>query len=584
VSAGRASLRTVLDRLANAVAVATATALVGCGGDGAASGAPPPSPDAGPCADAGAGGDRPREDPVDATRDAAGGAPTDLDAGPVRPPGRLVVNEAMPTPPDGETEWLELTVTGDGSASLGEYALVDDDPAHLPVPLPPGTLSPGAFLRVEASVLPYGLGRDDALHLLRAGERVDTLRWSAPLVARDRSVGRLPDATGSTVSLAPTPGAPNRALAASGGLFDPGHLRSVELSFTEGDWSAITADGAVGPVAATLVLGGADEAGARAVTVMRDPAAPDEWGLTFDADAPPIEGRTALVLLCPLVPLDALRDVVALETAADAGLVVPAAALASVRFQATAPRLCALREAVDPAFAERRLGPGVGLFRVRPPAADLVFRGRAPEAYDGLLPLNAAADPADVVDLVRALAAGDRGAYPAVLDLEATLRLLAFQALVADLSAYGGAATHLALAARAGRVTPLALGMPGAFGGSGCDCTAAERLSFPLGSPVCGPPVARPLVMRLLSAPALRDAYLASLRALLDGALSAARLAERVSAWRAVAATGPVPAGFAETFEGDVEARLEAARAQITAGLPPEPPASAACEAGPAAD
>jgi len=504
----------------------------------------------------------------------------DADVGPA-PVGRLVVNEALPVPPGDGSEWLELAVVGDGLVSLGDYALVDDDPEHAPVPLPAVTLAPGMYLRVDAAVaavpgvasLPYGLGRNDALHLIRDGERVDTLRWSGVLVAADRSVGRLPDGTGEPVSLTPTPGAPNRALADRDGLFDGDRVRAVTLAFSAGDWASISAPGAVGPVPGTLDTG--DGAGARAVTVTRDAAASDEWSLV------PVgavgSGEDALVLSCPAEPARALGDVVALEMAREAALVVPAATLASVAFPGEGPRLCALREAVDAAFATRRLSGSIGLFRVRPPAADLRFQGRAPESYEGLVALHEEADPADFIDLVRSLAAGDPAAYPVVLDVEETLRYLAFQALIVDLSGYGGQATHLALSSRAGRVTPMAVGMPGAFGAGGCDCTAEERLAFPLGSPTCGPPAARPLLWRLLSVAALRDAYLAHLRALLDGPLTTERLSARIAAWRAVAVLGPVPADFGAELAVFGPARIDAARAQVMAGLPPGPPVRAAC-------
>lgn len=518
---------------------------------------------------------------------AEAGLPAGADVGPGLV-GRLVVNEALPVPPEDAGEWLELTVVGDGPVALGDYAIVDDDPEHAPVPLPTGALAPGMFLRVDVvedaaagvASLPYGLGREDALHLILGGVRVDTLRWSAALVDRDRSVGRLPDGTGAPVSLTPTPGAPNRGFSPSGGLFDGDRVRTITLTFADVDWETISAPGALGPVPGTLDTG--DGAGTRAVTVTRDAAAPDEWSLAPVGGAGAGEG--ALVLACPAAPIRALADVVALETARDAALVVPAATLAAVAFPGTTARLCALREAVDAPFASRRLGASTGLFRVRPPAADLRFRGRAPEAYEGLSALHAEADVADFIDLVRALGAGDPAAYPVVLDVEETLRFLAFQALIVDTAGYGGEATHLALSAQAGRLTPLAIGMPGAFGFGGCDCTADERLAFPLASPTCGPPAARPLAERLLSVPALHDAYLAQVRALLDGPLATDRLSARIAAWRAVAASGPVPAAFGAELAAFGPARLDAARVQVMAGLPAGAPAAAACAATASAD
>lgn len=505
-----------------------------------------------------------------------------VDASPdAAPEGELRLNEAMPAPPEGQADWLELWVTGPGAVELGAYTLVDDDPDHAPVALPARTVMPGTFLRVDVTerpaagqlAFPYGLGRDDALHLARDGERVDTLRWSGAQVGPERSVGRLPDGAGEVVSLTPTPGAANQALAAAGGLFDPARLLAVVLRFEPAAWEALPSQA----VAATLTLG--EHLADHPVRVARDETTPATWVVTF-APARTVDGFGAFELHCGDDPADALREVLGLETARLFGLPAPEAVLAEVRVQADPARLCVVRERFDAAFADRRgLGPGESLFRVRPPASDLRFLGREPAAYAGLETLEGGASSADFVDLVRALNTGDPSAYDAVLDRDTTLRFLALQAVMADLSGYGGAATHLAFVGDAGRLTPCTTGMPGAFGGPGCACSAAEVEAFPLGAPTCGPLEDRPLLARLLTAPAWREAYVAAVRAALDGPLAPAGVDARLLAWRAVAARGPVAPGFSTAFEMAVRARLTAVRAQILLGVPPVAPPGAACRA-----
>jgi hypothetical protein len=283
-----------------------------------------------------------------------------VDASPdAAPEGELRLNEAMPAPPEGQADWLELWVTGPGAVELGAYTLVDDDPDHAPVALPARTVMPGTFLRVDVTerpaagqlAFPYGLGRDDALHLARDGERVDTLRWSGAQVGPERSVGRLPDGAGEVVSLTPTPGAANQALAAAGGLFDPARLLAVVLRFEPAAWEALPSQA----VAATLTLG--EHLADHPVRVARDETTPATWVVTF-APARTVDGFGAFELHCGDDPADALREVLGLETARLFGLPAPEAVLAEVRVQADPARLCVVRERFDGASVRARASSG----------------------------------------------------------------------------------------------------------------------------------------------------------------------------------------------------------------------------------
>lgn len=528
--------------------------------------------------DAGAGG---------AMNDVGLGGRPDPDAAPRPdaqsvPEGRLALNEAMPAADEGG-DWFEVVVVGPGSVRLAEYTVVDDTPGRAPAALPDRTLEAGAFLRIHAGddppdgavSVPFKLGRDDALALAHLGTAVDVLRWGEAEVGPDRSVGRLPDADGPMRSLRPTPGAPNQPLDLPTPLFDPGTLVPLAVTLTDADWAAFQAvPGPVEPVPVTLVHG---EDAPRDATLQRD-AVTGALLLELDPDrtGAALDGHRRLEVQCEAADPTGLREVLALEAARAFGVPAPEAVLTRFRLQDMPETLCTLRAAVDADFLARRFGGGA-LLRVAPPAADLVYRGRDAAAYVGLTalaPADAALD--DVVLLAAALNAGDPAAYPSVTDRDATLRTLLFAGAVADLSAYGGAGARLAMHSAAGRLQPVPMGMPGAFGGAGCTC--ADAVSLPVLTPVCGELSARPLIRRFQEPVVLREQALGALRELLEGPLAPETLEARIDAWAAVARTGPVGPDFERGLDervGErpglrpfVRARAVALRAQLTGERP----------------
>ena len=98
--------------------------------------------------------------------------------------GTLVINEIVAKDADGGNDWIELYVT-EGTISLGEYTIVDDDVDHELQELPDVFLTAGEFYIIEAideddecpdgsSCVSFKLGSDDAVTLLKNGDSVIT--------------------------------------------------------------------------------------------------------------------------------------------------------------------------------------------------------------------------------------------------------------------------------------------------------------------------------------------------------------------------------------------------------------------------
>ncbi len=137
----------------------------------------------------------------------------------------LVINEIVAGAVSGGSDWIELYAIGEGTVSLGDYSLVDDNPDRQAAALPALTLSAGEFFVILASsdppedgsdYVPFGLGSDDSVSLILDEATVDVLDWDEGAAPCGASYGRLPDGTGDGATLNPTSGAANESYSGVG--------------------------------------------------------------------------------------------------------------------------------------------------------------------------------------------------------------------------------------------------------------------------------------------------------------------------------------------------------------------------------
>jgi hypothetical protein len=125
----------------------------------------------------------------------------------------LVLNELVAQAPEGGADWIEIYNSGPTAVSLDGYLLEDSDPANRVV-LPTGLSVPsrGYLVLTQDVEFDFGLGRTDALFLMAPDETpVDSTSWLEPSADEGLSWGRLPNGSGSFMSLrSPTPGTVNR--------------------------------------------------------------------------------------------------------------------------------------------------------------------------------------------------------------------------------------------------------------------------------------------------------------------------------------------------------------------------------------
>ncbi|MBF7074260.1 CotH kinase family protein [Glaciecola sp. MH2013] len=135
---------------------------------------------------------------------------------------KLVVNEIVASPADGEHDWIELYALEDID-DVSAYSIVDDNEAHELQALPEISLNAGDFLIIQAideddtppedaHYVNFKLGGDDAVTLYLGSSIVSQLDWEDGDAPEGYSYGLYTDGTGSAQTMQPSAGEPNSEL------------------------------------------------------------------------------------------------------------------------------------------------------------------------------------------------------------------------------------------------------------------------------------------------------------------------------------------------------------------------------------
>ncbi len=132
--------------------------------------------------------------------------------------GLLIINEIVAKDKNGGYDWIELHNTSNESINLGDYSLKDDDSKDA-TDLPTAILESGDFIVIYATedvsgdfYIPFNLGSEDGVTLLKNGSAVDRLDWQEGKASRGFSYGLLGD---SPQTLTPTLASTNKSVSDS---------------------------------------------------------------------------------------------------------------------------------------------------------------------------------------------------------------------------------------------------------------------------------------------------------------------------------------------------------------------------------
>ncbi len=479
----------------------------------------------------------------DSDGDEDGDVEPDADEGPEPP--RLLINEVMTSPPEDETDWVELIAVGDELVNLSDYTLVDDQRDREPVALPDVTLEEGQFHVIIASreppdeetfYLPFQLGRNDSLTLARDGVEVDHLEWNEEDILRDGTYGRYPDGFGEDQPLDPTPGAPNVAYVGpehcnGDNVFLTDVVQEVRIEIEEEYWEEIRLD----PEAevfypANLEIGERrveeiafrtkGNSSLRTISDSGSVRFPFKIDINRYVDGQEFCDERMLNLSPGFLDPSYMREHISFSMARDFGIPAPRTGHVDLYVNDVHLGLYTLVEAVDGDFVDENFEPDNGdLYKAEPPGGTLVYvSSDRMSDYRGMdLETNEeTSDHGAFLEFVHQLNRGRLAELDRVLNIDETLRYLAFSTLLTNLDSYLGPGHNYYLYEQEGIFHVIPWDLNETFGTFNCRCNRPRLINHLIDEPTCGPLEERPLVARLFADEANIEAYHEFLQELLD--------------------------------------------------------------------
>ena len=460
-----------------------------------------------------------------------------------QPQGTLVINELVTSPVGDEDDWFELLVVGTDPVHLSEYTVVDANPDHSAAALPDIILQPGEFRVIQAvsdggdgsnESVPFKLGSDDSLTLSRGGHVVDSVDWPEGASPQGTSHGRLPNGTGLFQMLRPTPGAPNQSLETEvcTDPFPADRVIAVELELSEDAWMAIKAN----PKAeefheGDFVFDGnrVEDVGIRTkgnsslsfVTGMGSDRFPFKVDFNRYVAGQKFCGLGKVVLNNGFKDPTLIREHIAYRLAREFGLKASRTQFVDLTVAGQHMGLYTMVEPVDDDFfLNANFGNDKGdLYKPELPDGTLQHQGDSFQDYPSIQVENNedTTDHGAVLALIDTVNNGPSEGLSAVLDVDAMLRYIAFDALLVNLDSYTGNGHNYYLYEQDGVFTMIPWDLNEAFGNFSCGCDRQGIIDFLVDEPTCGPTAGRPLAAALLAVPEYRNQYQGHLSGLLDG-------------------------------------------------------------------
>ncbi len=453
---------------------------------------------------------------------------------------RLVINEVLYAPAGDDSDWIELTVVGEGSVELSDYTLIDDDPNHIAFTLPAGALGSGEYAVVTRQAdeggdgFEFGLGKSDSLSLKRGDDLVDEVSWSEDEPVPGAGYGRLPDGVGAWGSTNPTPGGPNQGWEQEvpvDPIFDTSRVISVELVLSADAWNAIRND----PMAEEYQSGAIIFDGTRVDNVairvkgnssLNSVARSASERFSFKVDVnrfvagQELHGIKKLNFNNGFKDPTLMREHLGYELVRRSGMPGSRTAFVDLTVAGQHMGLYVLVEQVDDEFLKRSFGNDSGdLYKPEPPSGQLGYRGAMIDGYPSIGVENNedTTDHSAFLRFIGVLNGQLDGRLDDVINVDAVLRNLALNTVMVNLDSYLGMGHNFYLYEQDGQFVDIPWDLNETYGNFTCQCDRDGLINLKIDEPTCGPIAERPFVSRLLANPDYVERYHAILRELVDG-------------------------------------------------------------------
>ncbi|WP_340677340.1 CotH kinase family protein [Paraglaciecola sp.] len=459
--------------------------------------------------------------------------------------GPLVINEVVASAVDDGNDWFELYNNSASPILLSNYQIIDSSDDIEPVTLPEITLAAGGYLVIFATdedpgsdYVPFKLGKEDELSLIKDDETVDYLAWQDSDVAKGYSYGLATDGSWTMNTLSPTQGTANQLP----DIYAQDVVESIYFEIDEDQWQDLL-DNALDEeyhlTSVTYKGVTLDEVAIRTKgnsslqSVYQ--AGSERFSFNIDVNeyvsGQKLLGMKKFVLNNMFNDPSYMREYIAYDLLAEMGVATPEHSYVNVYVNGELKGLYLLVEFVNEQFLAKHFNNAQGdLYKPDGTGSDLQYINADFASYSGVeLKTNEdSSDNGAFMDFVYAMEYGDA---LSVIEQDSVLRYLSVSVSLSNLDSYHGSLAHNYYIYEQDNVfSMLPWDLNESFGSFSQGCNNADIRELYIDEPTDGALADKPLVAKVLASSVNLETYHGYLNQLINGSLSSTAFAARVAA------------------------------------------------------
>ena len=471
-------------------------------------------------------------------------APTPVAANSLASHGPLVINEVVASAEDDGNDWFELYNNSASAILLSDYQVLDSSDDIDPVTLPEVTLEAGGYMVIYATdedpgsdYVPFKLGKEDELSLIKNDDTVDYLEWQESDVSQGYSYGLTNDGSWAINTLAVTQGTANQLP----DIYAKDIVESIYFEIDEDQWQDLL-DNALDEeyhlTSVTYKGVTLDEVAIRTKgnSSLQSVYQSNSERFSFNIDVneyvsgQKLLGMKKFVLNNMYNDPSYMREYIAYELMDEMGVAAPDHSYVNVYVNGELKGLYLLVEFVNEQFLAKHFSNTNGdLYKPDGTGSDLQYIDDNFSSYSGVeLKTNEdSSDNGAFMDFVYDMEYSDG---LSVIDQDSVLRYLSVSVSLSNLDSYHGSLAHNYYIYDQDNVfTMLPWDLNESFGSFSQGCNSADIRELYIDEPTDGALADKPLVALALASSDNLDTYHGYLNQLIDGPLSSSTFAERVA-------------------------------------------------------
>lgn len=458
----------------------------------------------------------------------------------------LIITEVVANAVNDGMDWFELYNNSEDRIFVSDYQIIDESDDIEPIDLPDVELLAGEYLVIYATdtdpgsyFVPFGLGNNDELSLLKDDETVDYLNWDASDVPEGYSFGLKLDETGNTYgwdddTLEPTQGADNMSAVA----FDASVVKDLYINISTDNWQSILSNPEAEEYHETAItfndvtldsVAIRTKGGSSLRSVAQSTS--DRYSFKVDineyVDGQKFFGLKKFTLQNSFNDPSYMREVFAYDLLKEMGVATPQHAFVNVYVNNELFGLYLMVEAIDGEFLENNFSNANGdLYKPDGVGSDLVWLSGNIESYSDInLQTNEeTTDNGAFLNFVSELDSGSTD----VIDVDGLLRYMSVSVALSNLDSYHGTLAHNYYIYEQDNIfSLLPWDFNESFGSFNMGCRADIRELY-IDEPTDGPMSEKPLIYNVFTQQANLDVYHDYLWQLIEGPLEPTAFANRV--------------------------------------------------------